>query len=40
MSILDNLKLLESLSIEEKENLSLYCQKKYLEKWEVLFLEW
>ena len=40
MSILDNLKILESLSIEEKENLSLFCQKKYLEKWEILFLEW
>jgi CRP-like cAMP-binding protein len=28
------------LSDLEKENLSLYCQEKYLEKWEVLFIEW
>ncbi len=40
MSMLDNIKILESLSLRERNDLSLFCQKKYLKKGEVLFFEW
>lgn len=39
MSILDWIKLLDVLTESEKENLSLFCQEKYLEKGDVLFNE-
>ncbi|QFR38681.1 cyclic nucleotide-binding domain-containing protein [Candidatus Gracilibacteria bacterium 28_42_T64] len=37
--MLDNIKILESLSLRERNDLSLFCQKKYLKKGEVLFFE-
>lgn len=40
MNILTWLKLLDDLSLSDKENLSLFCQQKNLTKWEVLFMEW
>ena len=40
MNILDWIKVLESLSDKEKEELSFFCQEKYLNKWEILFKEW
>ena len=39
MSILDWVKLLGNLSNTEKENLSLFCQEKYLKEWDILFNE-
>ncbi|MFK7780199.1 MAG: cyclic nucleotide-binding domain-containing protein [Candidatus Gracilibacteria bacterium] len=39
MSILDGVKLLDELSSTEKENLSLFCQEKFLNAGEVLFNE-
>ena len=39
MSIIDGLKLLEWLSDTEKENLSMFCQEKFLETGEELFHE-
>lgn len=39
MSILDGVKLLDVLSEKEKESLSMFCQEKYLNAWEVLFRE-
>ena len=39
MSILNGIKLLDSLSDLEKENLALFCQEKQLSAWEVLFNE-
>lgn len=40
MSILKNIKILDSLSQSEKSNLSLFCQEKTLNKWDILFNEW
>ena len=40
MSIIDGVKLLETLSQSEKDNLSLFCQEKVLKAGEVLFDEW
>jgi len=40
MQILHNLELLSELSIEEKNNLELFCQEKFLLPWETLFHEW
>jgi hypothetical protein len=39
MSVLDNIKILNSLSKEDKENLKLFSQERYLEQGEVLFKE-
>ena len=39
MSILDNVKILAELSVEEKTNLSLFCQEKHLDAWDILFNE-
>lgn len=40
MSILKDLELLKELSDEQKNNLELFCQQKFLEAWEVLFRQW
>ena len=40
MSILDWIKLLDNLSNDEKDELSLFCQEKYVYKWEIIFEEW
>lgn len=40
MNILDNISLLDWLTTNEKASLSLFCQHKILNKWEVLFTEW
>ena len=40
MNILDWLKILDSLSDTEKENLSMFCQIKNVKKWEILFNQW
>ena len=40
MSVLSWIKLLETLSEKEKNELSLFCQKRHLESWEILFKEW
>lgn len=40
MSFLDSVDMLSSLSQQEKENLALFCQEKYLSAWDQLFLEW
>lgn len=40
MSLLFRLSTLDPLSDEEKNNLSLFCQEKFLNKWDILFNEW
>jgi CRP-like cAMP-binding protein len=39
MSLLDNINLLASLSQEQKQQLSIFCQSRSLEKGEVLFYQ-
>lgn len=39
MNILDGIELLNELDSTDKENLSLFCQYRTLEKWEVIFKE-
>ena len=39
-TMLDWLEILGALSSEEKDNLSNFCQERYLQKWDVLFKEW
>lgn len=40
MSLLDNISLLSSLTQEQKQQLSIFCQSRSLRKWEVLFYQW
>lgn len=40
MSILDSVELFESLTSNERETLSLFCQERLLRGGEVLFHEW
>lgn len=40
MTTLDWISLFESLSEEELQDLSMFCQERYLKSWEVLFKEW
>jgi len=39
MTIVDWIKILSDLSEKEKYNLSLFCQEKQLQPWEILFNE-
>ena len=39
MSILEWVKLLSTLSQKEKESLWMFCQEKFLNEWDVLFME-
>jgi len=38
-SFLDNLSILNSFTQEERDNLSLFCQEKYIKVWDILFEE-
>lgn len=40
MSILDWIQFFDSLSISERDNLSLFCQERFLKSGEILFNEW
>lgn len=40
MSFLDTIKILESLSQQERDNMANFCQERYIKKWEILFCEW
>ena len=40
MALFDWLKILWSLSDEDKKNLEVFCQERFLESWEILFREW
>ena len=40
MSILDWIKILEGLSKEELNSLEVFCQERFISKWEKLFCEW
>lgn len=39
MSILDWIDLLSDLSLDEKNNLEMFCQEKFVKAWEVIFKE-
>jgi len=39
-SILDNLDTLKTLSQQERDDLAIFCQERYIQKWETLFSEW
>lgn len=39
-SILDNLSILETLTQEDRDKLAIFCQERFLQKWDVLFEEW
>ena len=40
MNILDNIELFSILSEQEKKSLSMFCQERSLQAWEILFNEW
>lgn len=40
MSMLGKLEILKDLSNEQKNNLELFCQEKFLNPWDVLFQQW
>lgn len=39
-SMLDNLEILKTLTQQDRDNLSVFCQERFLKKWEILFSEW
>lgn len=39
-SILDTLDILKTLSQQEKDSLSIFCQERSVQKWDILFSEW
>lgn len=39
-SILDNLSILQTLTQEDRDKLAIFCQERFLQKWEKLFEEW
>lgn len=39
-SVLDSLTLLQSLTQQDRDNLAVFCQERFIKKWEVLFSEW
>ena len=40
MGMFDNSKIFEDLSLEEKNQLEIFCQEKSIKKWDILFKEW
>lgn len=40
VSVLDALDILSTLTQQDKDNLSIFCQERHLMKWETLFSEW
>lgn len=40
MSILDWIKILKDLNKEELDSLEMFCQERFVEAWELIFLEW
>lgn len=40
MSLLDSIDFFSTLTSSEKENLSLFCQERFLKSFDVLFNEW
>ena len=40
MSFLNWLELLNDLTQEERDNLEVFCQERFLQVWELLFREW
>lgn len=38
--MLENFKILDYLSQKDRNNLELFCQWRFLNKWEILFNEW
>ncbi len=39
-SILDSLDILKTLSQQDRDNLSIFCQERFIQKWDTLFSEW
>lgn len=40
MGMFDNSKIFEDLSLDEKNQLEIFCQEKSIKKWDILFKEW
>ncbi len=40
VSVLDSLDILSTLTQQDRDNLSIFCQDRHLVKWETLFTEW
>lgn len=39
-SMLDSLDILKTLTQEDRDNLAVFCQERFINKWDVLFTEW
>lgn len=39
-SLLDSLEILQNLTQEDRDNLAVFCQERFIKKWDVLFSEW
>lgn len=40
MSLLDWISFFDNLTYLEKDNLSMFCQERFIKSWEILFQEW
>jgi len=39
-SMLDSLDILKTLTQQDRDNLAVFCQERYINKWDILFSEW
>lgn len=39
-SMLDSLNILKTLTQQDRDDLAVFCQERYINKWDVLFSEW
>lgn len=39
-SMLDSLDILKTLTQQDRDNLAVFCQERFLQKWDILFSEW
>lgn len=39
-SMLDSLEILSTLTQDDRDNLAVFCQERFIKKWDVLFSEW
>ncbi len=39
-SMLDSLNILKTLTQQDRDNLAVFCQERFIQKWDILFSEW
>jgi len=39
-SLLDSLNILKTLTQQDRDDLAIFCQERFIKKWDILFSEW